>query len=76
MKPITQIEDAMVLPEREAYSINKVPVGDGIVQNTVSFRDLVAVDRDDNAILIFRDTDGRIMTINYDSNGAYKAPVT
>ena len=76
MKPITSMKDAQALPERDSYKVVDEVQPDGTVLRHPSFRDLVAVALADDAILIFEDRDGRVMTVGYDSRGAFKTPLT
>lgn len=72
MKPITSVKEAMALPEKQSFSIRKEKQPDGTTLIIPYFRELVAVDMDDKAILLFEDKDGRVMQIGYDTEGAYK----
>ena len=72
MKSITDLATARALPEKEYYRIMEEVQPDGSILKRPQFRDLVAVEMSDSAIFLFRDTDGRIMMVNYDTEGAYK----
>lgn len=72
---ITSIEEARKLPERKGYAIIERLDAEGRRVKEIHFRDIAAVERNENAILLFVDVDGRLMTVNYDSQGAYKTAV-
>ena len=59
MKPITGIKDAEALHERDAYEMVEETLTDGKILRCIRFHDLVAVEKDDDAIVMFEDKDGR-----------------
>lgn len=72
MESITEIKAARALPEKSPFAQTEQLQPDGTILITPYFRELVAVDLEENTILCFLDADGRLMTIDYDSEGAYK----
>ena len=69
MKMIETLEDAQSLSERNPLSFS------GEVVLIPYYRELVAVDLEDSGVLFFKDRDGRLMEIGYDSEGVYKYEV-
>lgn len=76
MESVKQIKDAYALPERTPYYEIRKKRADGTVLVIPHFRDLVAIELEDDTILCFQDKDGRLMEIGYSLNGAYKYPVS
>lgn len=76
MKPITGIKDAEALPERDSYKVVDEVLPDGTTLRSIRFHGLVAVEKDDDAIVMFEDKDGRMMSVGYDSQGAFKTPTS
>lgn len=75
MKSITKIEDAYLLPEKEIFGMKEEIQSDGTILRIPFCRDMIAVAFKDDTILVFGDKDGRMMTIEYDAEGAYKTPI-
>ncbi len=75
MKSITTLEDAYNLPEKKSYNEERKTKPDGSTLIIPYFRDLVAIELEDETILFFQDKDRRLMNIEYDLDGAYKTSV-
>lgn len=72
---IKSLQEARKLPEKSMFRYKERSLPDGIKQVVPYFRELVAVELDDDDILVFEDADGTPMHIGYDSEGAYKTPM-
>lgn len=72
MKPVTDIKDLRALPEREEHDVIEHRQADGRIVKELCFKDFVVVDYDEGAILMFEDTDGRLIKVNYNSRDAFK----
>lgn len=74
MKTVKTIQEAKALPERSRFGEIREVQSDGAVLITSYFKDLVAVEWEDDSIIGFVDDDGVSKTVEYDSDGAYKTP--
>ena len=72
MKSIKTLEEAKILPEKGRFGWSEEILPDGTIVKTPSFRDLVAVELEDDTLLLFADEDGEIKEVGYDEDGAYK----
>ena len=72
MESIKSLEEAKSLPEKDRFGWSEeiLPNGDRVI--TPSFRDMGAVELEDDTILLFKDDDGETKEICYDEDGVYK----
>lgn len=75
MEGIKVLTEAQQLPERADYYVKQAVLPNGNILNTPVYKEFVAVEWSDDNIWLFWDTDGRLMEIEYDSEGAYKKEV-